>query len=246
LVTVGRSGQDNLTRVASGLIAGAVVAVLGAATVIWWYRQAALGWSAPSPRLWRLLTLAAILLACAALALAVIAAVRRTSPSGRAGAIVWAVLAAAILVAAPIVVGRLAPSGRHAVVVAVDAATGDVRWRVTTPGWSLRALAVTGDVVTMLTVGGDSEPCRDVLRRLTLGVAEGTTLSFERRSTSAAQYPPPDYAVRDGYLVHLDGSTVRWRVALAPLGVTRSGYVVAGSGVVVVSGDGVLPLKCRR
>jgi hypothetical protein len=135
--------------------------------------------------------------------------------------------------------------GRHAVVVAVDAATGDVRWRVTTPGWSLRALAVTGDVVTMLTVGGDTEPCRDVLRRLTLGVAEGTTLSLENRSTSAPQYPPSDYTVRDGYLIHLDGATEGWRVALAPLGVSRAGYVVAGSGVVIVGSDGELPLKCH-
>jgi hypothetical protein len=147
--------------------------------------------------------------------------------------------------AAPIVVGHQAPKGRHAVVVAVDAATGDVRWRVTTPGWSLRALAVTGDVVTMLTVGGDTEPCRDVLRRLTLGVAEGTTLSLENRPTSAPQYPPTDYTVRDGYLIHLDGATEGWRVALAPLGMSRAGYVVAGSGVVVVSSDGELPLQCH-
>ena len=230
---------------ASGLLAGAVVAVLGACTLIWWYRQAAFGWSAPNPRFWRLLALAAIGLATAALVLAVIAAVRRSSSSGRAGAITWAVAAAAVLVAAPIVVGHQAPNGRHAVVVAVDAATGDVRWRVTTPGWSLRALAVTGDVVTMLTVGGDTEPCRDVLRRLTLGVAEGTTLSLENRPTSAPQYPPSDYTVRDGYLIHLDGATEGWRVALAPLGVSRAGYVVAGSGVVVVSSDGELPLKCH-
>ena len=230
---------------ASGLLAGAVVAVLGACTLIWWYRQAAFGWSAPNPRFWRLLALAAIGLAMAALVLAVIAAVRRPSSSGRVGAIMWAVVAAAVLIAAPIVVGHQAPKGRHAVVVAVDAATGDVRWRVTTPGWSLRALAVTGDVVTMLTVGGDTEPCRDVLRRLTLGVAEGTTLSLENRPTSAPQYPPSDYTVRDGYLIHLDGATEGWRVALAPLGVSRAGYVVAGSGVVVVSSDGELPLKCH-
>jgi hypothetical protein len=234
-----------LTRVASGLLAGAVVALLGASALIWWYRQAAFGWSPPNPRFWRLLELAAIGLAAAALVLAVLAAVRRSTSSGRAGAITWAVLAAVILVAAPIVVGRQAPKGRHAVVVAVDAATGDVRWRVTTPGWSLRALAVTGDVVTMLTVGGDTEPCRDVLRRLTLGVAEGTTLSLDDGSTSTPQYPPSDYTVRDGYLIHLDGGTEGWRVALAPLGVARAGYVVAGSGVVVVSSDGELPLKCH-
>ena len=34
-------------------------------------------------------------------------------------------------------------------------------------------------------------------------------------------------------------------MALAPLGVSRAGYVVAGSGVVVVSSDGELPLKCH-
>jgi hypothetical protein len=242
---VGRSGQDNLTRVASGLLAGAVVAVIGASGVIWWYRQAAFGWSPPSPRLWHWLSVAAVVLAAAALVLAVIAAIRRTTRAGRIGAITWAVLAGAILIAAPTVVHREAPKGHHAVVVAVDATTGDVRWRVTTPGWSLRALAVTGDVVTMLTVGGDTEPCRDVLRRLTLGVAEGATLRFEDLSTSAAQYPPSDFTVRDGYLVHLDGAKEGWKVALAPLGVTRAGYVVAGSGVVVVSGDGVVPLKCR-
>jgi hypothetical protein len=234
-----------LTRVASGFLAGAVVAVLGAGALIWWYRQAAFGWSAPNPRFWRLLELVAIGLATAALVLAVLAAVRRSTSSGRFGAIAWAVVAVAILVAAPIVIGRQAPRGHHAVVVAVDAATGDVRWRVTTPGWSLRALAVTGDVVTMLTVGGDTEPCRDVLRRLTLGVAEGTTLSLENGSISAPQYPPSDFTVRDGYLVHLDGATEGWRVALAPLGVSRAGYVVAGSGVVVVSSDGELPLKCH-
>lgn len=230
---------------ASGLLAGAVLAVLGAVGLIWWYRQAAFGWSAPNPRFWRLLELAAIGLAMAALVLAVIAVVRRTSSAGRAGAITWALLAVGILIAAPVVIGRQAPKGHHAVVVAVDAATGNLRWRVTTPGWSLRALAVSGDVVTMLTVGGDTEPCRDVLRRLTLGVAEGTTLSLENRSTSAPQYPPSDYTVRDGYLIHLDGATEGWRVALAPLGLSRAGYVVAGSGVVVVSSDGQLPLKCH-
>ena len=230
---------------ASGLLAGAVLALLGACGLIWWYRQAAFGWTPPNPRFWRLLELGAMGLATAALVLAVIAAVRRSTSSGRAGAIVWAVLAAAILIAAPGVIGRQAPKGRHAVVVAVDAATGDVRWRVTTPGWSLRALAVTGDVVTMLTVGGDTEPCRDVLRRLTLGVAEGTTLALESRSTSAPQYPPSDYTVRDGYLIHLDGANEGWRVALAPLGVARAGYVVAGSGVVVVTSDGELPLECH-
>ena len=109
--TVGRSGQDSLTRVASGLLAGAVVAVLGACTLIWWYRQAAFGWSAPNPRFWRLLELAAIGLATAALVLAVIAAVRRPTSSGRVGAITWAVVAAAILIAAPIVVGHQAPEG---------------------------------------------------------------------------------------------------------------------------------------
>ena len=122
----------------------------------------------------------------------------------------WAVTAAAVLIAAPIVIGRQAPDGRHAVVVAVDAATGDVRWRVTTPAGASARLAVTGDVVTMLTVGGDTEPCENVLRRLTLGVAEGTDAGARatgrprRRST-----PPSDYTVRDGYLIHLDGATER-------------------------------------
>ena len=244
--TVGRSGQDSLTRVASGLLAGAVVAVLGACALIWWYRQAAFGWSAPNPRFWRLLELAAIGLAHG----------RARAGRDRCGAPLHLVRPGRRHHVGrgggrhprsphPSSIGRQAPKGRHAVVVAVDAATGDVRWRVTTPGWSLRALAITGDVVTMLTVGGDTEPCRDVLRRLTLGVAEGTTLSLENRSTSAPQYPPSDYTVRDGYLIHLDGATEGWRVALAPLGVSRAGYVVAGSGVVVVSSDGELPLKCH-
>ena len=134
---------------ASGLLAGAVVAVLGACGLIWWYRQAAFGWKRAEPQV-----------------LATARAGRDRPRDGRAGAgrgrprcaaparpagsgaITWAVLAAAVLIAAPVVVGHQAPKGRHAVVVAVDAATGDVRWRVTTPGWSLRALAVTGDVVT--------------------------------------------------------------------------------------------------
>ena len=67
--------------------------------------------------------------------LAVIAVVRRSTSSGRVGAVTWAVIVAAVLIAAPIVIGHQAPKGRHALVVAVDAATGDVRWRVTTPGW---------------------------------------------------------------------------------------------------------------
>ena len=64
-------------------------------------------------------------------------------------------------------------------------------------------------------------------------------------SRSAGTAAPSDYTVRDGYLVHLDGATEGWRVALAPLGVSRAGYVVAGSGVVVVGSDGELPLQCH-
>ena len=241
----GPHAEDRLTGLASGLLAGAVLANLLAAGAIWWYRQAALGWTPPSPRVWRLLGLIGIGLAVAALVVSVIAVTRRRTRGGRAGAVAWALTAAVVLVATPTVVGRLAPDGRHAVVVAVDAATGDVRWRVETGGWALRSVAITGDVVTVLTVGGDREPCEEVLRRVTLGLAEGSRLSVERAVASATQAAPPEYMVRGGYLVYADGPSERWRVDLVPLGVRAAKDVVAGSGVVIVTGDGQLPLRCR-
>ena len=51
--------------------------------------------------------------------------------------------------------------------------------------------------------------------------------------------------VRGGYLVYADGTSERWRVDLVPLGVRAAKDVVAGSGVVIVTGDGQLPLRCR-
>ena len=242
----GPDDPDGLTRWASGLLAGAVLAALGALAAIWWYRQAAVGWTPPSPRAWQFLMLAGIVLAAIALVLSIVAVARRTSTAGQAGALAWVIAAGAVLVGIPVLVGRAAPEGRHAVVVALDQANGDVLWHVPTRGWSLSSPAITGDVVTVLTVGGDEEPCEPVLRRLTLGVAEGATLALERRETSLTQPAPTDFVFRGTYLIHLDGAAEQWRVDLAPLGVVVPRDIVAGSGMVVVTGDGKLPLACRN
>jgi hypothetical protein len=241
----GVNGDDNLTVLASGLLAGAVLAALAAGATIWWYRQAAMGWSPPSPRVWELLALAGTLLAVVALALCVVAAVRRPTVGGKAVAVVWAVVAVGVLVALPALVRRWTPDGRHAVVVAVDASTGDVRWRVETDGWSVRTPAISGDRVTVLTIGGDDEPCKAVTRRLTLGLDGGATLALERRSATPAQRPPSDFAIRGSYLVHASGDDVRWRLDLAPLGLSGAHAIVAGEGVVVVTGNGQVPLRCQ-
>src|SRR5262245_48208632 len=176
-----------------------------------------MGWSPPSPRIWELLALACTVLAAGALVLCVVAAVRRPTAGGKAVAVVWAVVAVGVLVALPAFVRRWTPDGRHAVVVAVDAATGDVRWRVETGGWSVRTPAISGDRVTILTMGDDEEPCKVVTRRLTLGLAAGARLALERRSATPAQRPPPDFVIRGSYLVHANGEGVRWRLDLAPL-----------------------------
>jgi hypothetical protein len=242
----GVNGDDNLTVLASGLLAGAVIAALGAGGAIWWYRQAALGWSPPSPRMWELLALAGTVLAAVALGLCVLAVVRRPTPGGKAAAVVWAVVAVGVLVAVPALVRRWTPEGRHAVVVAVDVETGDVRWRVETDGWSVRTPAISGDRVTVLTIGGEKEPCKAVTRRLTLGLDGGATLALERRSATRAQRPPSDIAIRGSYLVRATGDDVRWRLDLAPLGLSGAHAIVAGEGVVVIASDGQLPLKCQR
>jgi hypothetical protein len=242
----GVNGDDNLTRLASGLLAGAVLAALAAGATIWWYRQAATGWSPPSPRLWQWLAIVGTVLAVLALAVSVVAVVRRPTNGGKAGGLVWALLAIGVLVAIPAFVRRWAPEGRKAVVVAVDAATGDVRWRVETEGWSVRTPAISGDRVTVLTIGGDDEPCDGVIRRLTLGLDGGARLALERRSASQAQRPPAGYEIRGSFLVHSDGADVRWRLDLVPLGLSGAHAVVAGEGVVVITGDGQVPLKCRR
>ena len=243
----GVNGDDNLTRLASGLLAGAVLAALAAGATIWWYRQAATGWSPPSPRLWQWLALVGTALAVLALAVSVVAVVRRPTAGGKAGGVVWALLSIGVLVAIPTFVRRWAPEGRNAVVVAVDAATGDVRWRVETDGWSVRTPAISGDRVTVLTIGGEDEPCEGVTRRLTLGLDGGARLALERRSASQAQRPPG--GVRDPWVLPrslADGADVRWRLDLAPLGLSGAHAVVAGEGVVVITGDGQVPLKCRR
>jgi hypothetical protein len=242
----GVKGDDNLTVLASGFLAGAVLTALGAGATIWWYRQAAMGWSPPSPRVWELLTLAGTVLASVALVLCVVAAVRRPTAGGKAVALAWALVAVGVLVALPALVRRWTPEGRHAVVVAVDAATGDVRWRVETGGWSVRTPAISGDRVTVLTIGGDSEPCEAVTRRLTLGLDGGAMLALERRSATQAQRPPSDFVIRGSYLVHASGNDVRWRLDLAPLGLSGAHAIVAGEGVVVVAGDGQVPLQCRK
>jgi hypothetical protein len=241
----GPDDPDGLTRWASGLLAGALLAGLGAVGAIWWYGQAAVGWSPPSPRTWRFLLLVGTVLAGVALVLSIVAVARRTTVRGQVGGIAWVITAGIVMVGIPTVVGRVAPEGRHAVVVALDPASGEVLWRVPTGGWSLSSLAITGDVVTVLTVGGDEEPCEPVLRRLTLGVAEGTTLSLERREASIAQPAPADFVFRGTYLIHLDGEGEQWRVDLAPFGVVVPRDIVAGSGMVVVTGDGQVPLDCR-
>ncbi len=241
----GVNGDDNLTRLASGLLAGAVLAALAAGATIWWYRQAATGWSPPSPRLWQWLAIVGTVLAVLALAVSVVAVVRRPTGGGKAGGVVWALVAIGVLVAIPTFVRRWAPEGQHAVVVAVDAATGDVRWRVETDGWSVRTPAISGDRVTVLTIGGEDEPCKGVTRRLTLGLDGGARLALERRSASQAQRPPAEYVVRGTYLVAADGADVRWRLDLAPLGLSGAHAVVAGEGVVVIAGDGQVPLECR-
>jgi hypothetical protein len=241
----GVKGDDNLTVLASGLLAGAVLAALGAGATIWWYRQAALGWSPPNPRIWELLALAGTVLAALALALCVLAVVRRPTPGGKAVAVVWAVVAVGVLVALPALGRRWTPDGRHAVVVAVDAETGDVRWRVETDGWSVRTPAISGDRVTVLTIGGENEPCKAVTRRLTLGLDGGATLALERRSATRAQRPPSDFVIRGSYLVHASGDDVRWRLDLAPLGLSGARAIVAGEGVVVITSDGQVPLQCQ-
>ncbi|HEY8092383.1 MAG TPA: hypothetical protein VID93_01320 [Acidimicrobiales bacterium] len=246
----GPDDPDSLTRWASGLLAGALLAGLAAVGAIWWYRQAAIGWTPPPPRAWRYLMLVAIVLAVIALVLSVVAVARRTSAGGQAGGVAWAITAGIVLVGIPVVVGRVAPEGRHAVVVALDPTTGEVIWHVPTGGWALKSLAITGDVVTVLTVGGDEEPCKPVLRRVTLGVAEGTTLAVERREASISQPAPADFVFRGSYLIHFDGAAEQWRVDLAPYGVVVPRQIVAGSGIagggmVVVAGDGRLPLDCR-
>ena len=240
----GVNGDDNLTRLASGLLAGAVLAALAAGGTIWWYRQAAMGWSPPSPRLWELLALIGMVLAVLALVLSVLAVVRRPTAGGKAGGVAWALVAVGLLLAVPAVVRRWAPEGRHAVVVAVDARTGDVRWRVETTGWSVRTPAISDDRVTVLTVGGEDEPCERVTRRLTLGLDKGAMLALERRSAAQSQRPPADYVIRGSYLVHASGADVRWRLDLAPLGLSGAHTVVAGEGVVVITGDGQVPLDC--
>lgn len=242
----GVNGEDSLTRLASGLLAGAILAALAAGATIWWYRQAATGWSPPSPRVWQWLALAGTVLAVLALAVCVVAVVRRPTAGGKVGAVAWALVAVAVLVAIPSFVRRWAPEGRHAVVVAVDAATGDVRWRVETDGWSVRTPAISGDRVTVLTIGGEDEPCEGVTRRLTLGLDQGARLALERRSASRAQRPSSEYVIRGSYLVPADGAGVRWRLDLAPLGLSQAHAVVAGEGVVVITGDGQVPLDCRR
>ncbi len=100
--------------------------------------------------------------------------------------------------------------------------------------------------MTVLTIGGDDEPCDGVIRRLTLGLDGGARLALERRSASQAQRPPTGYEIRGSFLVHSDGADVRWRLDLAPLGLSGAHAVVAGEGVVVITGDGQVPLKCRR
>ena len=131
-------------------------------------------------------------------------------------------------------------------VVALDPATGDVLWHVPTGGWSLSSPAITGDVVTVLTVGGDEEPCEPVLPPPHPRCGRGRDpLALERREASIAQPAPPDFVFRGTYLIHLDGAAEQWRVDLAPFGVVVPRDIVAGSGMVVVTGDGKLPLDCR-
>ena len=248
LPVVGERGvesEDGLSRVTSGLLAGAVLANLGAAGAIWWYRQAASGWAPPSPRVWRLLGLLAMVLAAVALVVAIIAVVRRSSGLGKAGAVAWALVAAGVLVGTPMLIQRLAPEGEHAVVVALDAETGDVRWRVETAGWSLRSLSITGDVVTVMTVGGDREPCQPAVRRLVLGLAEGTRLTVQPQAFAAPQPPPTDYVLKGGDLIRASGPSELWRVSLDPRGLFATKEMVLGRDVVIVAMDGRLPLTCH-
>jgi hypothetical protein len=240
----GPDRDDRLTWVSSGLLAFAVLADLGALAVIWWYRQAALGWSAPNPRLWRIFLGLATALAALALALAIIAVIRRHGARGRAGGVAWAVLAGAVLIGSPILVDRLAPEGQHAVVVAIDPVSGDVRWRVETGGWFIRDPAVIGHAVVLLTVGDERGPCDGVLRRLTLDARDGTTISLLPMDIYEPRAPSPDYAVRGNDLVRVSDPTSDWRVGLDALGLASVSNVAAGADVVVVTADGELPLSC--
>jgi hypothetical protein len=51
--------------------------------------------------------------------------------------------------------------------------------------------------------------------------------------------------IRGSYLVHASGDDVRWRLDLAPLGLSGARAIVAGEGVVVITSDGQVPLQCQ-